>query len=171
MIMSPDQDDWELSRERGHPTARKLLKDPFFWDIADDGAPLGNDTGADTLAHYREWRKKNPGKAVELPLLGILKEWDERTSGEASGDVEELRKVLEADGLEIVDNDDHVIALAFAQLVLEGTVESTLRKQALKAIRRESMEVVISYRGWVSEKERRTRLEKMRQALEAVAQG
>src|SRR5688572_15596665 len=171
MGISPDQDDWELSREHGHPTARKLLKDPFFWDIADDGAPLGNDTGSDTLATYREWRKENPGKAVELPLLAILKEWDERTSGEAAGNVEKLRKVLEEDGLEIVDNDDHVIALAFAQLVLEGTVESTVRELALKAIRRESMAVIISYRGWVSEKERRTRLEKMRQALEALPQG
>lgn len=168
--MSQGQDDWELSRERGHPIARNLLRDPFFWAIADDGAPLGSDAGADTLAHYREWRRKYPGKAVELPLLEVLKKWDDRTSGDEPRDEELLRKVLEEDGLDIVANDDYHIALAFAQLVLEGSIDSTVRELALKAIRREAMDIVLAYRGWVSMKERRVRLEKMRQALEAAGQ-
>lgn len=168
--MSDTDDGWELTPEKGHPVARKLLRDPFFWAVADDGAPLGSDAGADTLAHYREWRRKNPGKAVEMPLLEVLKKWDDRTSGVEPRDEEQLRKVLEEDGLDIVANDDYHIALAFAQLVLEGSIDPTVRELALKAIRREAMDLVLAYRGWVSLKERRVRLEKMRQALEAAGQ-
>src|SRR5262249_41806890 len=43
-----------------HPDARKILDDPFFWECSNDFAPNGNDTGADLLADYRKWLRRNP---------------------------------------------------------------------------------------------------------------
>lgn len=50
----PQDEEWELAPENSHPKAQAILTDDFLWDCADENSPLGNDTGADILAFYRE---------------------------------------------------------------------------------------------------------------------
>jgi len=165
--MSDTDDGWELTPEKGHPVARKLLRDPFFWSIADDGAPLGSDTGADTLAFYCGWRAENPTTPAAAFVQKTLEGWEVGASTE-SLDEHELKKALDEDHFSILTRDGFLIALAFAQLVLEGRVDPDIRTQALHSIQRQATEVVISFRGWVGPKERRSRSAKMQKALEAA---
>ena len=64
--------EWELSPENAHPIAKENLEEEFFWDICNDYSPLGNDTGADVLHHYRKWRKSNPSTNSNVFLKQIL---------------------------------------------------------------------------------------------------
>lgn len=161
---------WELAPENAHQIARKVLKAPFFWDIADDGAPLGSDTGADTLAYYREWRAKNPSALTAAFSQKILTGWDVRVPQGELIDERELKAALDEDHFSILTYDDFVIALAFAQLVLQGRIEPEIRDRALQSIRRQATSTVIDFRDWVGPKERRSRLVKMREAIELARQ-
>ncbi|SRR5579859_1520966 len=161
---------WELAPENAHQVARKVLKSPFFWDIADDGAPLGSDTGADTLAYYREWRAKNPSAPALAFVENILTDWDIRVPQRELIDERELKAALQEDDFSLLTHDDFMIALAFAQLVLEGRIEPEIRDRALQSIQRQATSTVIDFRGWVGPKERRSRLAKMREAIELARQ-
>ena len=81
--MSPHDENWDLEPENGHPNARLLLSEPFYWDSTDDNSPLGNDTGADVLSFYSEAVTDNPNtdplKFLE-ELLGssemLIDDWE-----------------------------------------------------------------------------------------------
>lgn len=108
-----------------HPDARALLDDPFFWDCADDLAPVGNDTGADILEGYRAWRrrKKNASVGALAYLCRVLAEWEVPLEG--------------SDGKLALVRDEACVALAFSQIMLEGRVESEVAECALQAITRQ----------------------------------
>src|SRR5690242_9614237 len=122
--MPGTDDNWDLTPENGHPRARQLLTEPFFWSIADDGAPLGNDTGADTLAFYRRWRADHPNRRTQDFVRDILASWEVENADWLLLDEALLRDALEADQFSVLTRDDFMIALAFAQLVLDGKVDS-----------------------------------------------
>nr|HEX4313006.1 hypothetical protein [Kofleriaceae bacterium] len=86
-----------------HPQAREILDDPFFWDSVDPNAPVGNDTGADVLAQYREWRqkRKSPANATQM-VDALLASWSVGDSGQT--------------------RDEAFIGLAFAQAMIDGRV-------------------------------------------------
>src|SRR4051812_1715937 len=65
-----------LERAEAHPRAVEALTDAFFWNVDDDGAPLGSDTGSQTLALFRDWRAEHPSEST-LPLLSdLLARWE-----------------------------------------------------------------------------------------------
>jgi uncharacterized protein YfeS len=168
MVALAHDEDWELGPENGHPVARRLLRDAFFWSLADDGAPLGSDTGADTLAFYRRWRGDNPAAPIAEFVDKTLESWGVGRSPLDGLDDRELRSALDEDHFSILTHDDFIIALAFSQLVLEGRVDPDVKAKALRSIHRQTTDVVIAFRGWVSPKERKSRLAKMKSVLEAV---
>lgn len=47
--------------------------DPLFTDEVNEYGPLGNDTGADVMGHYRQWRDSGnrPGQFLPHLLRGI----------------------------------------------------------------------------------------------------
>src|SRR4051812_35428215 len=118
--MPEDTDNWELAPENAHPRARQLLTEPFFWSIADDGAPLGNDTGADTLAFYRQWRGEHPAASTQDFSRDILADWEVEDADWLLLDEALLQEALDEEHYSVLTRDDFMIALAFAQLVLEG---------------------------------------------------
>jgi len=166
--MPETDDNWELAPENGHPRARQLLTEPFFWSIADDGAPLGNDTGADTLAFYRQWRADQPHGLTQDFIRDTLAGWEVENADWLLLDEAPLQRALEHDHFSVLTRDDFMIALAFAQLVLDGKVDSQVREMALYSLRRQATDVVIAFRGWTEVEERRTRLAQMQRALEAT---
>jgi uncharacterized protein YfeS len=166
--MLEHDDTWELAPENAHPRARELLTDPFFWSIVDDDAPLGNDTGADTLAFYRQWRSEHPTKSVQVFITDILSGWEVENADWLLLDETQLRQALDEEHFSILTRDDFMIALAFAQLVLEGRVEPEIREMAHHCVRRQATDAVISFRGWTDATERRSRLAQMQRVLESV---
>lgn len=121
MRQRPDWAD-DVDWSEYHPTARKLLADEFFWDPADEAGPHGHDAGADLLVEYLEERPENPREFLNAHLLeaGL---GDASTSSAAIADDETLDEAFGAGSL--------VLAVAFAQLKIEGHLDDDLRRQAL----------------------------------------
>jgi uncharacterized protein YfeS len=166
--MSQDDNDWELAPENAHPRASQLLTETFFWSIADDDAPLGNDTGADTLAFYRQWRSEHPTTSTQVFISDTLSGWEIEDADWDLLDEAELQRALDEEHFSILTRDDFMIALAFAQLVLEGRVEPQVRERAHHCVRRQATDAVISFRGWTDATERSSRLAQMQRVLESV---
>jgi uncharacterized protein YfeS len=123
--------------------------DPIFTDDADEYAPLGNDAGHDVFADYRRWREKGNRPGQFLPHLLQAWEigdydWDDQDAGVV---VEEMRRSKEA-RYERLTRDDAIIALAFAQIIIDGDAQPRIVERALWAVRRQSNERIIEFRGW-----------------------
>jgi uncharacterized protein YfeS len=160
-----DDDEWDLSPENAHPAARAVMAQSFFWDCVDEDSPLGNDTGADVLAFFREWRSENPGTSPIDFLTELLRGWEVADTDWDVTDPERVVELQRADRFGFEHRDDAIIGLAFAQLVLEGTIDTEVLRRALLALRRQATPAALD--SWPGEyrDERRTRLQIMERAL------
>src|SRR5262249_51844043 len=138
--MSEDSDElWELSRESSHPKCASVLTDDFYWDCCDQNSPFGNDTGADTLALFRDWRASHPASDPIMFLDELLAAWEVTNDFWDVAEPTQVRKLLADDRFSFDTRDDAIIALAFAQLVLEGKVTPETKRRGLLAIGRQSV--------------------------------
>ena len=156
-----DEEEWELAPENAHPKARAALADDYFWDCTDDNSPFGNDTGADTLAFFREWRRDHPrGKPLRF-LSRLLRDWEATDDHWEVTDPAEVGRLAADDRFSFDARDDALIALAFGQVVLEGRVEPEVKVRALTALHRQSLPAALE--RWPDEyhAERRNRLAAM----------
>ncbi len=135
-----------------HRSARTLLDDPFFWDVADDHAPVGNDTGADILESYRTWsrRHKKDVSGALAYVEAVLEEWGQHETGDERA---------------LLVRDEAFIALAFAQVMLDGAIATDVSSRALEAIERQLSKSA----AWQRPETRRATLEKMRSKLASLA--
>jgi uncharacterized protein YfeS len=124
--------DWE----KFHPTARTILDDPFFWDCADDFAPHGNDTGADLLAGYQKWAKRNPQGSPLVFLARLFAGWGIVPIDWDLTDENEVGKLKETNRTELALSNGAIIALAFAILKVKGECPSGVSDLALRALQR-----------------------------------
>jgi uncharacterized protein YfeS len=170
MSSVPDEEEWALAPENAHPNARALMAEPFFWDCVDEDAPFGNDTAADVLVFFRDWRQANP-TASPLAFLGeLLGSWEIADEHWDVATPEEVAELLKMDEAGQTTRDDAALALALAQLALEGSVDAEVRQRALLAARRQSVAHLITKRGGASALMRWSELlavEAAGQALEA----
>lgn len=111
--------DWS----RFHPSARQTLDDPLYWDEGAGVAPHGNDTGADVLAAYRRWRPRHRADSAYQFLVGIWSEWWPEDEIAADAGIETLWT-------------DAEVALAFAQLKVDGRCDPDVAGHAIDAIAR-----------------------------------
>lgn len=115
--MSP----WEklaIDWDEFHPEARQILDDPFFWDGTNDFSPNGNDTGADVLMAYLDWRQQH---RFERPLQFL----------------EHLAASWGFSGLHDMDADTSsqaYIGLAFSEIKLRAVCDKDVRDAALDSI-------------------------------------
>ena len=153
-----------VDRADAHPRAAELLGDAFFWDTDDEAAPLGSDTANEVLALFREWREDHPDERPLVLLGELLARW-EVTDG--LWDVvtpEDAAAAGEDDEFGLLMRDEVVIALAFAQLVEEGTIDPEVQRRALLATLRQGLPMVLVAWG-VRALDRATRLDRMKQVL------
>lgn len=137
--------DWEDF----HPRARTILDDPFLWDCGHDFSPNGNDTGADVLEHYREWRQSH------------------RKTGSPRRFFEQLLKEWEGDGMDDDDRHEAIIGLAFADIKLRAECDEQIRMLAIQALDRQHAEAKAS-KGWPHRDERLRTLKKIKAKLQQV---
>jgi uncharacterized protein YfeS len=166
MSRDEDGDAWELSPDAAHPYAARLLTDEFFWDCVDENTPFGNDTGADALEFFREWREEHP-RANALEFLGrILGEVFEVPDAHWNTvEPVQVQALLDESEYDVCVRDDALIAVAFGQIVLEGQADAEIKRRALLALQRQALPVLIKHRGWVDPQERIERLRRMREVL------
>jgi uncharacterized protein YfeS len=131
--------------------------------------PLGSDIGFDVLSHYRDWRKKGNRPGQFLPQL--LQTWEVGDYDWDDGDMriilDEMRRSEKA-VFERLTRDDVIIALAFAQIVVDGSVQPAIRDRAILATDRQRHRDMIEFRGWDDPKYRRKVLDRVRAFLAAV---
>lgn len=133
------QDEWKklcIDFEDFHRNARKILDDPFFWDVTNDFSPNGNDTGADLLEMYRDWRKKCRGVAAFWFYKQVLRGWG--INPEAGDD----------DGIDKTTADEAAIGIAFAQIKLEARCEPEILKVALYSLARQRRAALSADDSW-----------------------
>ena len=161
-------DIWEVTPQTAHPRARQLLVDSIVWDFGDEDSPLGNDTGADTFAAYLAFRHEQPSVGVQQFIRDQLASFEIADTDWDALDLRGLQSALDAgDGFSLLTRDDFIIGLAFAQLLLEGTVDPEVRRRALLALRRQAIDVVLSFRGG-GEEARKSQLMQLQRVLETA---
>jgi uncharacterized protein YfeS len=162
--MSEEDDLPELSREDAHPRAREALTDAFFWDFADEGSPIGNETGRDTFVAFEEWRDEHPRESPLALLRALLARWEVADAYWDTVDAAEVQAAGEEDEFSLLTRDEVIFGLAFSQLLLEGRVDTEVRRRALLAITRQELPMILS--AWEGRAlERAQRLARMREIL------
>lgn len=136
-----------------HPQARETLDTPFFWSNVDDFSPNGNDTGADVLAFYQTWKKRNKNGVGLSFLQKLMRDWG----------IETPVTTDEPSDIEIYE--EAVIGLAFAQIKVDGTCSSDVGDTALEAIRNTIKRVTDQHQGWDLFEERIRTLNEMAECL------
>jgi uncharacterized protein YfeS len=154
----------ELSREQSHPRAREVLADAFFWDASDPTGPFGDETGQEVLEAFRAFRDEEP-RGDPLALLGeLLETWEVADGSWDVVDSGEVQALGADDELGLLVRDEAIVALAFAQIVVEGRVDPEVRRRALLALVRQGLPALIH--GWGDRAHTRSeRVERMRAVL------
>jgi uncharacterized protein YfeS len=154
----------DLSREDAHPRARAALTDAFFWDASDPGGPFGDETGLDVLEALRDLRVEDP-RGSPLALLGaLLARWKIADEGWDVVDQGEVQALGEADELGLITRDQAIIALAFAQIIVDGKVDAEVRRRAILALARQALPALLAPFG-PRARQREAHVTRMREVL------
>jgi uncharacterized protein YfeS len=158
----------ELSPADAHPRAAELLVASFFWDLRDDAAPFGNETGAETLGRFRAFRDERESESPLILLAELLATWE---VADAHWDATTADAVAEAgaeDEFSLLMRDEIILALAFAELIEEGRIDREVQRRAVLATIRQALPLVLA--PWGDRAlARASHLDKMRHALGAAA--
>jgi uncharacterized protein YfeS len=122
-----------------HPDARVILDDPFYWDCSNDFAPNGNDTGADLLADYRKWLRRNPSGDPIIFYQQLTRGWG--FPPEPSTDLDRTAM------------DEAAVALAFAEFKLRADCRPAVAALARAAIQRQRKQAIEAI-NWPHKEER-----------------
>lgn len=162
--MAEDPQPHELSRDDAHPKAIEALTDAFFWDADDLGSPLGGDTGRDVLDALSGAREADPHARALTVLDDVLATWEVANDSWDVVSEREVQAIGEDDEFSLLTRDEAILALAFAQIVVEGRIESEVRRRALLALTRQALPALLH--GWGDKRlERALRVERMREIL------
>jgi len=136
-----DQEGEGPSRENSHPNFVKVLTDEFYYDCTDEFSPFGNDDGADILFNLEDCYKEN-GK-LSKPVK-FVKDYIDETLGFETKHIKltDKTKILKINSEEefMFDSIDHaIIATAFGQYKIEGTLNSDLKDLANIALERQKI--------------------------------
>jgi uncharacterized protein YfeS len=135
-----------------HPDARKVLDDPFYWESVNDFAPNGNDTGADLLASYRKWHRRNPSGDPIAFYQQLLRRWG--ITVEPSNEIDQSAM------------DEAAVALAFAEFKIRADCRPAVAALARAAIVRQRQEAIEAV-DWPHKDERLKALELIEAKLAA----
>lgn len=162
--MEGDSTPHDLAREDAHPKAQEALTDAFFWDAKDPASPLGGDTGRDVLEALRDAREADPRGNVLLVLDELLATWEVANDSWDVVSEREVQAIGEDDEFSLLTRDEAILALAFAQVVVEGRVDAEVRRRALLALARQALPALLH--GWGDKRlERALQVERMREIL------
>jgi uncharacterized protein YfeS len=154
----------DLSPEHSHWKARAALTDAFFWDASDDTAPFGSETGRDVLEALRDFRDEHPRESPIQLLDELLARWEVVSDHWDAVEADAVQAIGEADEYSLLTRDEAVIALAFAQIIIEGKVDPEARRRAVFALKRQSLPALLH--AWGDRRiQRAARVERMTAVL------
>jgi len=132
--------DYLPTKDKAHPTARNLMDEDFYWSPIEETAPFGSDDGADTYAGFADWRQSHKSSKVRELFDQQLESWDYPVFDLNETDFDKLKPYLKQSDLGIrymTGIDAAIIAIAFGQLYLEGTIDRDFNELAKTSIRRQ----------------------------------
>ncbi|WP_143307488.1 hypothetical protein [Chitinophaga vietnamensis] len=162
--------DYSPTFEKAHPNAKQLMNDTFFFDVIEETAPFGSDDGADAYAGFKNWRTAHKSESPVQFIHEQIENW-----GYPKFDIKEISLEKLAPYLKQHDSgirymtgiDAAIVATAFGQLYLEGTIESDTKELAKTSIKRELLPEILKL--WEEYREtREANLNKLLQALNEV---
>jgi uncharacterized protein YfeS len=162
--MSEEIDYWDIDPEKAHPKAVAAFTDKFWWDCTEDYGPFGNDDGHPVFADFREWRETHPQISPLKFWSVILDGWGVKYHALANVEIETVRQLLRNDSFSLHAHDQTIIAVAFAQIYVEGRVDPDVKTLAAYAIDRQLLPEVID-EEWIDADERAKHLLIMRDVL------
>lgn len=115
--------------KQAHPRAQQLMDEDFFYSPIEESGPFGSDDGADTFAGFARWRTSNSFTDPLAYLQQQLNEWGYPPFDLQDSDPEHIRRYMEQHEMGVtflVGMDAAIVAVAFGQLYLEGTVDESL---------------------------------------------
>lgn len=128
-----------------HPKARKLMNEEFFWDVTEESSPFGNDDGADASYTFEEWRPTHKTTSALQCFRNIVEEWE--VSAFDWTELNELKLANEFNngvGFDhVLTTDNLLIAVGFAQFVMEGEVDDELHALMRNALQRQLLPVCL----------------------------
>ncbi len=129
--------------ETAHPRARELMREPLFWDCADEGAPFGSDEGSDGYYEWRNWRTENPDAPLtdcfDWILGGNLDAYNETLASDAQIEIDLANPddALLSDQFDMFTLDTTIIATGLGQLMDEGRIDEDAKPFIRVAIKRQ----------------------------------
>jgi len=132
--------DYSPTINNAHPTAKRLMNEDFYWSPIEETAPFGSDDGADTYAGFAEWRATHKTGNPKKFLMEEIESWDYPTFDLYETHFEKLKPYLKQGNLQtrfMTGIDAAIVAIAFGQLYLEGTIDKDFKELTKTAIKRE----------------------------------
>src|SRR5215203_2123336 len=138
--------DHPATFNKAHSNAKLLMNDGFFFDVIEETAPFGSDDGSGAYASFNDWRKNHPSESPVNFLKQQINEWDYPKFDIEQTELEKLKPYLKDDEMNIqfmTGIDQAIVATAFGQLYLEGTVDNDIKELAKKSIHRELLPEIL----------------------------
>jgi uncharacterized protein YfeS len=156
--------DYSPTFDKASSNAKRLMNEDFYFSTIDETAPFDNDDGADTYAGFKEWSRTHKNENPKEYLLEQMDSWDYPKFDIYEVDIKKLTPYLKESTLSsqyMSGIDAAIIAIAFGQLYLEGTVDKDFNKLAKIAIRRQLNPELLALWGDTYRMERELKLKKM----------
>ena len=138
-----DDEEEGLSYQTSHPNFASLLKEDFYLDCLDEFSPFGNDDGAEVFMELQDWYVEKKGKNSILKwLYAYIDEFGFAYQSKQASlliELEDINFLLENDKFFIDCMDKVIIAVAFGQYKIQGTIDKKLKEIALIAIKRQEL--------------------------------
>lgn len=162
--------DYSPTFAKAHPNAQRLMKDEFFFSVIEETAPFGSDDGADAYAGFKDWRPMHRSESPVRFLQYQFERWEYPLFDFHETSFEKLKPYLEESftGMRLMRGiDAAIVATAFGQLYLEGTIGSDIKELAKLSVKRELLSEVL--KTWEEHADvRQMKLEKLLNVLNEV---
>ncbi len=163
--------DYLPTIEQAHPIAKQLMNEDFYWSPIEETAPFGSDDGADSYAGFKDWMQTYKTESPKVFLQEQIDYWGYPTFDLNETNLENLIPYLKESELGsryMSGIDAAIVAIAFGQLYLEGTVDKEFKEIAKTSINRQLIPELLALWGDTYKVTREAQLRKMLAALNQV---
>lgn len=163
--------DYSPTIEKAHPNAKQLMNEEFYWSLIEETAPFGSDDGADTYAGFADWRKRNKTNNPKEFLIEQINYWEYPSFDLNETNLEKLKPYLKENELGsrfMSGIDAAIVAIAFGQLYLEGTIQKDFKQLTAISINRQLIPELLNLWGDEYKNQRESQLKKMLAVINQV---
>jgi uncharacterized protein YfeS len=126
--------------DNAHPIAKRLMNEDFYWSPIEETGPFGSDDAADTYADFADWRETHQTDAPKQFLMQQIGDWGYPTFDLNETNFEKLKPYMRQSelGTRLLSGiDAAIVAIAFGQLYLEGTIEKDFKELTKTSVKRQ----------------------------------